>query len=226
MLAKSLLLGAVLASTPLCFVAATATPQEGRPDQSGTQAPATPDLTMELQRLRQELAAATGEARALRQELEAALDALDAAHAPRRQRNCTPSRSQLTHYQWLHERGHGARAQRVLERITQEHGANADRLNALAWELMNDKESAGKFDAAALALSKRMLALGTTRHHHLDTAALASFLNGAAADAVQLQEQALAQCQGNDEYRRRLLTYAAAVRSARADVAVASKPAF
>ena len=47
-------------------------------------------------------------------------------------------------------------------------------------------------------------------YNHLDTAALAYFLNGKIEQAVSLQKQAISKGGRNDDFRRRLRTYEAA----------------
>jgi len=203
-----------LASTPV-YVALTVPQQQGTSERGAAlaerQDPA-PDLTVELARLRAELQQAREDLRAARQEVDDCLDLLEENTVRQRRHDCTPSRSMLTMFQWMDERGHGQRAERVLDRIVEEHGRDRARLNNVAWELMTDKETAGKYDRAALALVRQVLANGNQAHRHLDTAAMAFFLNGEVGEAVRLERQAVAQQQGNDDYRCRLRTYEAAQR--------------
>jgi hypothetical protein len=205
MLVKTLAIGAIVASLPLCLIAA-------RPDFAPAQTPGESTPTLDhaaLERLQRELREARAEAKELREELQECLDHLDLAVMPAREPNCTPSRSLLFHYQWLDQRGHDERKKRVLDKISEQHHGRPERLDALARELMDDKETAGKFDRAALALTERALAAGSPRPRTLDTAALAHFLNGHVDDAVRLQREALG-ARDEDEYRRRLRVYEAA----------------
>ena len=204
-----------LASTPLCYTLAT--PQEAS-SRLPALAPAPVDAPVapqdETPALRAQLAQARQELRAARAELEECLDLLEQNVMPPRHRDCTPSRGKLTYYQWLDRRGHGERAGRALDRIVEESGREPGRLDDVARELMTDKETAGKFDRVALALVQRMLEGGRRPQRHLDTAALAFFLNGEVDRAVALQREAVAKAKNDDEYRRRLLTYEAAQRLA------------
>lgn len=81
---------------------------------------------------------------------------------------------------------------------------------------MTNKSIAGKFDEVALALAQRMEALTAADkrrrridHNHIDTAALANFLNGNVEKAIALQKKAIAKNSSSD-FRRRLRTYEAA----------------
>ena len=76
--------------------------------------------------------------------------------------------------------------------------------------------TAGKFDELALALTQRMEVLSASDkrrrridHNHLDTAALANFLNGNVEKAISLQKKAIGKNSSSD-FRRRLRTYEAA----------------
>lgn len=210
MLVKTLAIGALVASLPLCLIAARPdlAPLQDRPAQTPAEANSTLDQAA-LERLQRELREARAEAKELREELQECLDHLDVAVMPAREPNCTPSRSLFLHYQWLDQRGHDERKKRVLNKISEQHHNRPERLDALARELMDDKETAGKFDQVALALSQRALAAGTPRPQTLDTAALAHFLNGQIEAAVTLQREAVT-ARDHDEYRRRLRVYEAA----------------
>jgi hypothetical protein len=225
MLVKGLVFTALVASTPLAFVAT----QDPRPA-------ATPETTAaselakakaEVQRLealtrknaadlagaRHELEAARTDLDQLRKQLEQALDALDGHFEPQRDRNCSPTRSRalLTHYQWLRGNGHPQRAAKTLAKVVGQSGDDVNQLNRAAWELMTGKETAGKYDEVALAFVARMQASGHTLDgRQLDTAALAHFLNGHIDQAVTLQQQALEHGGREEDFRRRLRTYEAA----------------
>ncbi|HEX6810459.1 MAG TPA: hypothetical protein VF384_02445 [Planctomycetota bacterium] len=226
MLAKGLVLTALVASTPLAIVA-TQDPHKAAAVSETTAASELAKARAEVQRLeemtrknasdlagaRRELEAARGELGTLRQQLEQALDALDRNYEPQRDRSCSPSRSRslMTHYQWLRTNGHPQRAQVTLAKVVGQAGDNMHQLNNTAWELMTGKETAGKFDEVALAYVARMEASGhTLEPRHLDTAALAHFLNGQIDRAVTLQQQAVENGGRDDDYRRRLRTYEAA----------------
>ena len=139
----------------------------------------------------------------------------------RRRRNCTPSRSLIAQYQWMRKNGHEKRAQKTLDRFVKERGDSASSLNSTAWSLMNDEETAGKFDRMALALAERMQKRERRlAHNQLDTVALARFLNGQVDEAIRLQKLAMEKGR-NSDYRRRLRTYQAA----KLVVSPAAKPA-
>jgi len=213
MLIKSFCLGAVLVSTPLCLM----TPQGKERDRS---APAvqdprpsetlSPRQRAELKKVRRELDGAKRDLVEMRGQLEEVLDALDATFASRQHRNCSPSRNRglMSHYQWLDQNNHPARADKALATIVKQAGNRVSSLNSAAWSLMTDDDTAGKFDRVALALAERMEASkGELRHHYLDTIALARFLNGQGERAVALQKKAIAAGGTSDDYRRRLRTY-------------------
>ena len=100
-------------------------------------------------------------------------------------------------------------AEKLLAQVVEENGDSARSLNELTWRLMTEKECTGKYDAAALALAERMLKQGRLRHEHLDTVALAMFINGRIDEAIKNQERAI-KGSDRDSYRRRLLVYRAA----------------
>ncbi len=131
-------------------------------------------------------------------------------HSPSCRRSSTRARSLLTYYQWMHDRGHDGRAAKMMERVVKTTGDNASNLNSLAWSLMTEKEYTGKFNASALAIAKRMQKQRRLEHRHLDTVALAMFLNGEVKEAVKSQKLAL-KSSNRDEYRRRLMVYQAAL---------------
>lgn len=223
MLVKGLVFAAVVASTPLALVVT----QEPKP----VPAPAAAARADEVQRLlreaqrqadenaaqlaaaRRELAAAREELAHLRQQLEDSLDALGQTFEPQRDRNCSPSRSRalMSHYQWLRDHDHAQRAAAALAQVVERIGDDPHRLNSIAWSLMTDDETAGKFDEVALALAERIESRGDELEPRLlDTVALARFLNGQVERAVALQKQAIERGGRGDDYRRRLRTYEAA----------------
>ncbi|HZN41540.1 MAG TPA: hypothetical protein VFD82_22230 [Planctomycetota bacterium] len=226
MLVKGLVLTALVASTPLAFVAT----QDPRPGSAGSETTAASELAKakaevqclealtrknaaDLAGARRELEAARTDLDQLRKQLEQALDALDTHFEPPRDRNCSPSRSRalLTHYQWLRGNGHAQRAATTLAKVVEQTGDDMNQLNRTAWELMTGKETAGKFDEVALAYVARMQASGQTLDaRQLDTAALANFLNGKIDQAVTLQQQAIEHGGRDEDFRRRLRTYEAA----------------
>ncbi len=230
---------ALLASTPVCIVAtmqdkegqdgaaASAAAQDGVRSQIRSEVEA---LRQKIQELQAELGTVRDGARTsaekaadrteesvhrieeLNTQLKECLDLLEkSATVTTRRRSCTPSRARslLTYYQWMQERGHEQRAARILKHVVKETGDRTSKLNELAWRLMTEKSSTGKFDRAALALVERMQKKGRLRHNQLDTVALAMFLNGRVDDAVKLQQQAV-KVNNNDQYRRRLRVYQAA----------------
>lgn len=222
MLIKGFCLGAVLVSTPLCLLTES-TPeraagvvtevqlaghvQEPQPDQSLTR-----HQQKELKKVRRELAEAKRELADMRRQLGEILDTMDAQFAKQQHRSCAPSRNRalMSHYQWLDHNGHDKRAEKSLNTIVAAAGKDVGRLNSLAWDLMTDKDTVGKFDRVALALADQMEKSRKLRHHYIDTIALARFLNGQVDRAVDLQKRAIAAGGNSDDYRRRLRTYEAA----------------
>jgi hypothetical protein len=128
----------------------------------------------------------------------------------------------LTYYQWMDQRGHQQHADAILQRVVEATGNQAGQLNSLAWQLMTEKATEGKFDRAALAIARRMQQQRGLQHQYVDTIALALFLNGHVEEAVQQQRLAL-QRSDSSEYRRRLRVYEAAL-SGRAEAVEASNP--
>lgn len=230
MLIKSVLLGAALVSTPLCFLdhQDPGSRQEPKLAEGSTAtsvqdpAPATTRRVQdeldaaqrELERAQRKLDEAERRMQDMRRQLDSALDRLDELFEPQRERNCSPSRSRalMSHYQWLRDEGHGQRAKSTLDTLVDQVGDDVRRLNSVAWDLMTDKDTAGRFDEYALALAERMERQGGNRldHRYLDTIALARFLNGDVDRAVALQQRAIERGGSNDDYRRRLRTYQAA----------------
>lgn len=217
MIIKGIALTALVASTPLAMFA-TQEPAAGvaTPARQGERSELL-RAKADLVRARAELQAARGDLNKLRSQLDAALDRLDVHVAPEHDRDCSPSRNRMlmSHYQWLRQQGHRQRADGTAEKIVARVGDDPGRLNSAAWDLMTDKETAGKFDELALAMTRRMpLADDNARRrmhpNYLDTAALAHFLNGEVEQAIQLQQQAIARGGNGDDYRRRLRTYEAA----------------
>ena len=167
----------------------------------------------ELDAARAELAAMRQDLQKLTRQLDEALDALEQQFQPQRERNCSPSRSRalLSHYEWLKTRGHEQRAVATRDKVLDQYGNDLNQLNSAAWNLMTEKNSAGKFDEVALAAVQRMTRHeANLNHQQLDTAALAHSLAGQFDRAVALQRLAIERGGDHDEYRRRLRTYEAA----------------
>ena len=238
MLVKGLALTALVATTPLAFVV-TQDPKDTDRSVAPVVAPAATGGEQEqsqglqrakatIKRTRAELKAAQRDLKRLRRQLDAALDQLDGHYEQRRERNCSPSRNRalMTHYQWLREQGHQNRADSALARVVDGIGENPSRLNSVAWSLMTDKDTLGKYDELALAIAKRMEKQRQhLAHQHLDTAALAYFLNGDVSRAVKLQRKAISKGGRSDDYRRRLRTYEAAFAAVAKASEVAAAPA-
>lgn len=229
MIIKGIALTALVASTPLALFAT----QDPKPVGSKSQAierttnqdsearrkaAEAKRSSQDLRRARAELHAAQKDLVRLRGQLEAALDRVDTHVAPERERNCSPSRNRamMSHYQWLRDQGHDKRAGGALAKVVEQVGKDTGRLNSVAWDLMTNKATAGKFDELALALTQRMEVLSASDkrrrridHNHLDTAALANFLNGNVEKAISLQKKAIGKNSSSD-FRRRLRTYEAA----------------
>jgi len=229
MIVKGIALTALVASTPLAlFVSQDPAKQDPKP---AVERKAEPQRSPELRRAeanvkraRAELKNAQRDLARLRDQLNAALDRLDQHAAPQRESNCAPSRSRtlMSHYQWLRDQGHQQRAKGTLTKVVDRVGDDVGRLNSVAWDLMTDKATAGKFDEVALAMTQRMEASmakagakngrrrSQVHYNHLDTAALANFLNGHVEKAINLQRQAIERGGRSDDFRRRLRTYEAA----------------
>lgn len=248
MILKGIVFTALLASTPIAIVA-TQDPKNAadgavKSSAKATTTTAAANAALEAARAesrqwqeraersaadlagaRRELAGAQKDLQKLGAQLEHALDQLDTTFAPQRDRNCSPTRSRalMSHYQWLRQNGHEQRANATIDRVAEAVGNDPNRINSEAWDLMNDKDTAGKFDEVALALVQRIEAAGKLDNHRLlDTAALAHFLNGEVAQAVALEAQAIERGGRDDEFRRRLRTYQAALDAvAKASAAVA-----
>lgn len=88
-------------------------------------------------------------------------------------------------------------------------------LNNDCWYLMTEVPTMGRFGVFAAGLAELMLADREAMDAaEFDTAALAMFQNGRAAEAVELQETALLRdANGNPEYARRLARYRTAAAS-------------
>ncbi len=251
MLIKATLLGICVASTPLYF-AASQNPEEQDPARDAEAVPAvhTPQPG-DVDSLRAEHAAHVERLEARHAEeieqLRAALDAairraercenrghelstqldecMDFLLVPRTHRSgCRPSRSLMVHYQWMRKNGHDDKANIALKRVVQQYGQDNRHLNSLAWNLMTDEDTSGKFDELALAVAQRMQkSPKPLSHRQLDTVALAKFLNGYVDEAIALQRRAIQNGGKGDDYRRRLRTYEAAKRAAEAAVEPESK---
>ncbi len=217
MLLKGLVVTGLLASTPFAF----AVTQDPKPRPAGTSAESAVQAAQDQARraeqdlagMRRELDAARAELARMRDQLERALDQVDRQFEPQRDRNCSPSRSRalMSHWQWLRDEGHEKRADAVVARLVDDVGDDAHRLNNLAWHLMNDEETSGKYDSLALALAVRLQKQGDDLDpRFLDTIAMAKFLAGQVDSAVELQAKAIERGGRGDEFRRRLRTYRAA----------------
>ncbi|MCB9877882.1 MAG: hypothetical protein H6835_09800 [Planctomycetes bacterium] len=217
MFVKGLALTALVASTPLAlFVTHDAQqPQDPKP-AAARPAERSADvdrINQDLRRARAELHAAREDVQRLRGQLDAALDRLEEHYQPERDRNCSPSRGRalMSHYQWLRGQGHEERAGTTLAKVVDQVGDDVGRQNSAAWELMTEKDSAGKFDEVALAIARRMdQRRAHLNHNYLDTVALAYFLNGEVELACTLEQQAIEKGGRGDDFRRRLRTYEAA----------------
>lgn len=231
MIIKGIALTALVASTPVALIAtqdpkpATESPAVERSieqdnEEARRAAQKAKRASQDLRRARAELRAAQKDLGRLRSQLDAALDRVDLHVSPPRERNCAPSRNRamMSHYQWLRDQGHQSRAGGALAKIVDQVGKDTGRLNSVAWDLMTNKSTVGKFDELALALTQRMEEIAAKSkssrrsridHNHLDTAALANFLNGNVDKAIKLQKQAIGKSSSSD-FRRRLRTYEAA----------------
>lgn len=223
MLVKGLVCTVLFASAPITWLAT----QEPRPS-TPTPAPAPAAVDAEAAKARlqatqrqvqrdlaaaqQEVAKARVEVARLQQQLARALDALDAAQEPVRERNCAPSRSRqlMTHYRWLRDEGHAQRADATLAKVVEQVGDDRGRLHRTAHSLLTEAETGGKFDDVALALAEKLEQSGSKEPHHLDTMACAQFLNGHIERAIELQQRAIAAGGRDEEFRLRLRTYEAA----------------
>lgn len=219
MFVKGLVITGLFASAPIALVSmqgpgSAAPVRVSAPLQSTGEMQQHRQAQQDMARMRQELDAARADLQRLRQQLERALIALDRAVEPQqqRERNCSPSRSRalLSHYQWLRDEGHQERAAGALARVVEQVGNDPHQRNQYAQSLMTEKEMAGKCDDVALAIVQKMVEAGAKDASHLDTAALAHFLNGQVARAVELQQRAVEAGGRHDEFRRRLLVYQAA----------------
>ncbi len=88
-------------------------------------------------------------------------------------------------------KGANAIGRYMVEQATEEAGF----LNNFSWSLLTDEPFKGQFNELALvAAEKCHHASGGESYMYLDTFALAQFENGAVAEAIELQKQALEQC--------------------------------
>ena len=79
----------------------------------------------------------------------------------------------------------------MVEQASEEAGF----LNNFSWSLLTDEPLKGQFNELALvAAEKCHHASGGENYMYLDTFALAQFENGAVAEAVELQKQAVELC--------------------------------
>ncbi len=80
-------------------------------------------------------------------------------------------------------------------RFVQAAEVDANMLNGFAWTLLNDPSMQGKYDELAEQAADAMhKAPGGDGWSHLETLALAKFRLGKSADAVRIQQQAIAKC--------------------------------
>ncbi|MBX3461723.1 MAG: hypothetical protein KF830_01015 [Planctomycetes bacterium] len=106
-----------------------------------------------------------------------------------------------------------AAARRVLDAYLQ--GTDEGSINNDCWYLMTDLRTMGRCDWFAAGLAERMLERQESmQSHEFDTAALALFLVGRAAEAVALQERAIALGGNSPDYQQRLRRYQAAIPAA------------
>lgn len=216
MVLKSLVLGTVLVSTPVCVFA----PQD--PPAPPPQQPKVVEAAREsdaLQRLQHELAAARKDLKDAQRQVDELLDLAEkglVVNESNHDQSCQPSRHRalLSHFQWLKTNHHDDRAARTLATLVERVGNRPQRLCEMARELMSDKETAGQFDAVALALVQRAEQerpeLERIEPRWLRTMALAHFLNHEVDRAVALQQAAIERSPNEDEYRVQLRTYQAA----------------
>jgi tetratricopeptide (TPR) repeat protein len=215
MLVKGLVFTALVASTPIAFVATQdPRPNAPQPDASALQRLQEQQAAQarDLRSAQRELDAARSELQRLRTQLDRALDALDKNFQPERDRHCAPSRNRalMSHYQWLRDEGHAQRASGTLAKVVDQVGEDPNQRNSVAWDLMTDKATVGKFDDVALAIAQRMEKANVREPHQLDTIALAYSLAGDFERAIELQKQAIDAGGHGDDFRRRLRTYEAA----------------
>lgn len=225
MVLKSLVLGTLLVSTPVCVFA----PQD--PPTAPQKQPAVNEALREsdvLQQLQHELAAARKDLKDAQRQVDELLDLAEkgiVATDSRHDQSCQPSRHRalLSHFQWLQKNHHDERAERALAVLVERVGNRPQRLCEMARDLMSDKETAGQFDSVALALVQRAEQerpeLERLEPRWLRTMALAHFLNHEVERAVALQEAAIERSPNEDEYRVQLRTYQAAQQA----VALAAK---
>ncbi|MBL9078933.1 MAG: hypothetical protein JNL08_15610 [Planctomycetes bacterium] len=99
-----------------------------------------------------------------------------------------------------------AAAKRLMDEYLGDDGAA--NLNNDCWYLMTDLATMGRFDWFAHGLAERMLAQrDAMQSHEFDTAALAMFQVGRVADAIELQQTAIAKGGNGPDYRMRLQRY-------------------
>ena len=79
--------------------------------------------------------------------------------------------------------------------LIEKAGDDAGLLNRFAWNLLTQDDTKGLFNELALAAAQRCDQVSATKHWmHVDTFALAQFENGAVAEAIKLQENAIELC--------------------------------
>ena len=90
---------------------------------------------------------------------------------------------------------------------------DADLLNDLAWRLLTEKETRGKFNELALAAAEKChLVSGGNNWMYLDTLALIKFATGSVAESIELEKRAIELCdneQAKDELKAALRRFEA-----------------
>ena len=165
------------------------------------------DLRAELQRTKAALRRSEEALEQTRAKLEACAG-LVVQHS-RHESNCAPSRSLIGSFQWMRQNELEKPARELMTRIVEQQRKDPQRLNRLAWELMTEERTAGKFDLAALEISQQaQTAQRKPSAATLDTHALALFLNARFPEAAATEQRALALTRhSKDEFRRRLRMY-------------------
>src|SRR5262249_33968102 len=82
-------------------------------------------------------------------------------------------------------------------------------LNNVSWYLMTRRGTMGRFDAFALHLMRKLQEArgGNLGGARLDTRALAQFMNGLTAEAIETETAALAEDRGDPRYEARLARF-------------------
>lgn len=172
------------------------------------------DLRAQLQRTEAALKRSEEELLETRVKLDACAG-LVVRHS-RHEPNCAPSRSLIGSFQWMRQNELEKPARELLTQIVEQQRKDPQRLNRLAWELMTEERTAGRFDLAALEISQQaQTAQKKPSAATLDTHALALFLNGRFSDAAATEQRALSLTRHNKgDFRRRLRMYETAASAA------------